>query len=124
MSLSKLIKAFNLEIVDCNMEINRPTEHHVLCKFQPVVIVPISAISNNASFVCCKGEKTIYTADKVTCSCIHWEELHFLDMDEEVQKIYHCSSWDFGQKWHKYDKSMVSMSFIKMELVKKEIKNE
>ena len=120
MSLRKLIEKFDLEITDYGMDIMRDTEHNVLHKFQPKIIIPISAISNNADFVCCKGKKHIITADNIRCECINWKEWNLLDMEEEVKKLYNCSAWDFAMKWHRYDKKMVSMSFIEMELKKEE----
>ena len=116
--VQKLVKAFDLEIIDYKMDNNRNTEHKVKHSFKEEIIVPIHAVSSNMDFICCKGQKIVHMSDNVVCECTEWKELHLLAMDDEVERLYHISAWDLAKKWFSFDPKMVSMTFIYMKLRK------
>lgn len=66
----------------------------------------------------CKGKKTVFTSDGIKASVVQWKELHLLEMESEIQRIYKMSAWDFAKRWYSYDKCLQSMTFIYMKLEK------
>lgn len=119
-AIRQLQKLGQFDIVDFGMEINRDTEHRILHKFREIVILPIHCITNNIDFIMCTGKKTVTTADNVRCNVVQWKELHLLDAEEEIQKLYNMSAWNYAKKFYDYDKNMQNMTLIKMKL-KKEV---
>lgn len=119
-ALKELSRLGQFDIVDFNMELNRDTEHRILHKFREILIIPIHALTSNVDFVLCKGRKTVLTADNVKCKVVQWKELHLLDAEEEIQKLYNMSAWDYAKKFYDYDKNMQSMTLIKMKLEKED----
>lgn len=119
-ALQLLSKVGQFDILNIQMESNRDTEHRILHKFREIVILPIHAITNNVDFILCKGKKTVTTADNVKCKVVQWKELHLLESDEEIRKLYGISAWDYAKKFYDYDHNMQSMTLIKMKLEKEE----
>lgn len=122
--LHLLSKVGQFDILSIEMNNNRDTEHRILHKFREIVILPIHCITNNIDFVMCTGKKTVATADNVKCKVVQWKELHLLDAEEEIQKLYNMSAWDYAKKFYDYDKNMQSMTLIKMKLEKEDSNNE
>lgn len=119
-ALKELSRLGQFDIVDFNMELNRDTEHRILHKFREILIIPVHAVTNNIDFVLCKGRKTVITADNIKCKVVQWKELHLLDAEEEIQKLYGMSAWNYAKKFYDYDKNMQSMTLIKMKLEKED----
>lgn len=117
-TIKSLNKICNLDIVDICMDRNEDTQHVVKHKFAEEIILPIHCITNNVSYLLGKGKKEVITSDAVKCSVVEWKELHLLEMESEVNRIYNMSAWNFALRWYKYDHSIQSMCFIYMKLEK------
>lgn len=122
--LHLLSKVGQFDILSIEMNNNRDTEHRILHKFREIVILPIHCVTNNIDFIMCTGKKTVTTADNVKCKVAQWKELHLLDAEEEIQKLYNMSAWNYAKKFYDYDKNMQSMTLIKMKLEKEDSNNE
>lgn len=119
-ALQLFAKVGQFDILNIEMNNNRDTEHKILHRFKEVLILPIHCITNNLDFIMCSGKKTVITADKVKCKVVQWKELHLLDSEEEIQKLYGISAWEYARKYYEYDHNMQSMTLIKMKLEKEE----
>lgn len=116
--VDKLGEVLGCEIIDTTMTNAKDTEHDVRHRYKEEIIVPLVAITKNIDFLMGRGKKTIHLTDGTTCEVVKWSEIHLLDMDDEVKKMYNMSAWDFAKRWYSYDKGMQSMTFIKMQLKK------
>lgn len=116
--LSALQKIGDFQLTDFSMETNRDTKHHVKHKFAEEIILPIHTVTSNVDFIMCKGTKEVLTSDGIKAKVVLWKELHLLEMESEIQRIYKMSAWDFAKRWYSYDKCLQSMSFIYMKLEK------
>lgn len=117
-ALQLFAKVGQFDILNIEMNNNRDTEHKILHRFKEVLILPIHCITNNLDFIMCTGKKTVITVDKVKCKVVQWKELHLLDSEEDIQKLYGISAWEYARKYYEYDHNMQSMTLIKMKLEK------
>ncbi len=92
---------------------------NITCKYQENIIIPICAIKNNLSFLLSKDE-VIYVvcADGTKCKVRHWKEVHICELEKDIEELYGVTSWEFIKRWYNFNKTMSSMSFIKMSLDK------
>lgn len=95
------------------------TYHKLAHRFAEEVIVPYCALTNNTELrKDCLAKVTC--ADEVTATVLNFEEKHICDLEEDVNRIYKVSPWDFIKKWHSTKVlSPRSMMFLKIKLSKK-----
>lgn len=117
----RLIQRLGGDIVGMSLDNNNPTEHNVLHKFKETMIVPYYAVTNNCSLIMSKGDHYVTTADGIHCKVMSWEEKHICELEEEIQRLYNMSCWDYMMRWFKATKGcMDSMHFLILKLKKDE----
>lgn len=117
-ALAELINKFKLDIANIRMESNEPSYHHVSHNFREEIIVPIIAIENNITFMINKGDRYIIFHDGVKAKVTEVKEKHICELEEEIKRLYNCEIWTFVKKWYATYKSMDSMTFVCIKVIK------
>lgn len=121
--LAELINKFKLDIANIRMESNEPSYHHVSHNYREEIIVPIIAIENNITFMINKGDRYIIFHDGVKAKVTEVQEKHICELEDDIQKLYGISAWQFMTRWYQTYKGMSSMEFVVIK-VRKEGNNE
>lgn len=122
-AIQLLSKTFDTEIVDFRMDNNEPTYHRINHKFRETIVVPYIAIEHNLSFLTNKSDRYVIYADGITAKVVEAKEVHICELEDEIQKLYGISAWQFMTRWYQTYKGMSSMEFVVIK-VKKEVNNE
>lgn len=122
-AIQLLSKTFDTEIVDFRMDNNEPTYHRINHKFRETIIVPYIAIEHNLSFLTNKADRYVMYADGITAKVVEAKEVHICELEDDIQKLYGISAWQFMTRWYQTYKGMSSMEFVVIK-VTKEVNNE
>lgn len=122
-AIQLLSKTFDTEIVDFRMDNNEPTYHRINHKFRETIIVPYIAIEHNLSFLTNKADRYVTYADGITAKVVEAKEVHICELEDDIQKLYGISAWQFMTRWYQTYKGMSSMEFVVIK-VRKEGNNE
>lgn len=115
-----LQKIGQFDITGMQIDSNIPTEHFVNHKYKDEIIIPFIGVTNNTTFILSKGDHYITTADGIRCKVAWWEEKNILDLEEDIERLYHMQPWDFLKRWKKTYKFMENMCFLHLKLKKEE----
>lgn len=118
-----LQKIGNFELTDLRMDNNEPTYHRINHKFRETIIVPYIAIEHNLSFLTNKADRCVMYADGITAKVVEAKEVHICELEDDIQKLYGISAWQFMARWYQTYKGMSSMEFVVIK-VRKEENNE
>lgn len=119
-AIQLLSKTFDTEIVDFRMDNNEPTYHRINHKFRETIIVPYIAIEHNLSFLTNKADRYVIYADGITAKVVETKEAHICELEDEIQKLYGISSWQFMTRWYQTYKGMSSMEFVVIKVRKED----
>lgn len=122
-AIQLLSKTFDTEIVNFRMDNNEPTYHRINHKFRETIIVPYIAIEHNLSFLTNKADRYVMYADGITAKVVEAKEVHICELEDDIQKLYGISAWQFMTRWYQTYKGMSSMEFVVIK-VRKEENNE
>lgn len=117
-ALKYVQRTCTFDITSMNNDYTETTTHHIRHRFRNVIIVPMIAITDNVKFFTNKGTRRIVLADNTVCFAEKHETIHLCDLEDSIQEIYNISVWEFVKTWHKMEKNMDSMHFVKIWLKK------
>lgn len=87
-------------------------------RFRDEIIVPITAISNNISFLMDKNKRYVELADGSKCEIISFFMKNICDLEEKILSLYRIPAWDFLKKWVSIYPTMTSIEFVVIKLKK------
>lgn len=119
-ALRLLNKLGDFELTDFRMDNNEPTYHHINHKFRETIVVPYIAIEHNIQFLTNKADRYVVYADGITAKVVESKEVHICELEDEIQKLYGISAWQFMQRWYQTYKNMSSMEFVIIKVTKEE----
>lgn len=87
-------------------------------RYKDRIIVPLMAVTKSIDFIVKDEEKYVITADNVKCKVKFLWIRNIFDIQEEIQKMYQLSAWDFLSRWHSVYVNLTNIDFFVMGLEK------
>ena len=96
--------------------------YYVNQKYRDKIIVPVSAIERNVSFLCDNDDddKCIQTSDNVLCGITDIKVSNILDLENEISTIYKMGAYEYLKIWRGAYNNLDSLSFVVLKLKRKE----
>lgn len=92
-------------------------QHRIAHRFAEEMILPYNAVDNNLGLRH-DNLHVALCADGVEASILEWKEKHFCELEEDIQRIYKMTPWDFLNRWYKTGLVPHSMFFLVFKLKK------
>lgn len=90
--------------------------HHVFHRYAKEMILPYCAFDDNLGLIKSCEHRFIVCSDGIRAELLEYAEKHICELEEDIQRIYQISAWDFLKRWYKSGLIPRNMYFLKLKL--------